>query len=313
MPRRLTTSPDAPPLNAGRWNVPALVVGLIAGGLVGVAWGVAGGNVVDWVAAAFAAVAVGTLVWLTGDAVADRLRASGGTRSLSDDRPPEWAANARSESRQHAERAAAIADGVGDAYLSTQRYVAEYFRRANAWVGETNRRLHGRFSVVAVAAVCGVLAAVCGMTPERAKELSFLALGWPAVAAAVAATFAGVELLARGRRWERVFAAWREWATDSETPDLPPPTPAVELVKPAVAKKVSAPPPPPPVVELVAPPPPPPPPPPPKPVPPPPKPVPPPPPPPKPAPDPAPPVHSVFEKLKGLDLKPPQDDDNDRK
>jgi hypothetical protein len=149
------------------------------------------------------------------------------------------------------------------------------------------------------------------MTPERAKEQSFLTLGWPAVASALTATFAGMEVLARGRRWERVFAAWREWATDSETPDLPPPTPAVELVRLPVAKKVTVPPPPPPVVELVTPPPP-------KPVPPPPppppKPVPPPPPPPKPVvPPPPPPVPSVFERLKGLDVKPPQDDDNDRK
>lgn len=307
MSRRPTTPPDAPPLAAGRWNVPALVAGLIAGVVVGAAWGVAGGTVVDWVAGAFAAAAVWCLVWLIGDAAADRLRAGGGLRGLSDSRPPEWAADARGQSRRHAERAAAIADGVGDPYLSTQRYVAEYFRRANTWVGETNRRLHGRFALVAMAAVCGVLAAVCGMTPERAKEQSFVALGWPAVASALAGTIAGMEVLARGRKWERVFAAWREWATDSETPDLPPPTPAVELVRPPVAKKAA--PPPPPVVELVAPPPPPPPP---KPAPPPPpKPV--PPPPPKPVAPPPPPVPSLFEKLKGLDVKPPQDDDYDTK
>ncbi len=303
MPRPHTTLPAPPPLSAARWSTPAVVVGVLVGVLVGVTWGAVGGNVIDWIASVFAAGAVACAVWLTVDAVADRLRAGGGVRTLSDARPPDWAEAARSESRQHAERAAAIADGVGDPYLSTQRYVAEYFRRANAWVGETNRRLHGRFPLVAAVAVCGVLAAVCGMTPERAKGQSFVALGWPAVVAAVASTVAGMEVLARGRRWERVFAAWREWATDCETPDLPPPTPAVELVKPPKLKKATAPPPPPPpVVELVTPPPPPPPP----------KPVPAPPPPPKPVVPPS-PVPSVFEGLKGLDVRPPPDDDNDRK
>ncbi len=304
---RVRAAADAPPLNAGRWPVPAVVVGLLAGALAGIAWGVVGGNFVDWVAAVFVAGAVGCLVWWAGDAIADRLRASGAFHSLNDARPPEWAEAARTESRGHAERAAAIADGVGDPYLSTQRYVAEYFRRANGWVQETNRRLHGRFVLVAVVAVCGVLAAVCGMTPERAREQSFVALGRPAVHAAVAATVAGMDELARGRRWERVFAAWREWATDRETPDLPPPTPAVELVRLPKPKKVSVPPPPP--VELVTPPPPPP-----KPVPlPPPKPVAPPPPPLPPKPVASPPPPSAFERLKNLDLNAPNDDDNDRK
>ncbi len=313
MPRRPATPSDAPPLAAGRWSVLTLVLGQVVGLAGGVACGVIGEGGIDWVAAAFTAGAGGCLMWLIGDAIVDRLRAGGGRRSLSDARPPEWAADARTESRQHAERAAAIADGVGDPYLSTQRYVAEYFRRANAWVGETNRRLQGRFSLVAAVAVCGVLAAVCGMTPQRAKEQSFVALGWPAVVAAVAATFAGMEVLARGRRWERVFAAWREWATDSETPDLPPPTPAVELVKPPAAKKAPVPPPPPSVVELVAPPPPP------KPVPsppPPPKPVPPPPPkpvPPPPSVNPPQPLPGEMERLKNLNLNPPPNDDYDTK
>jgi hypothetical protein len=300
MPRRSPTPLDQPPLNAGSRSVSALAVGLVVGVLVGVGWAVAlGGGAIDWLAAGFAAGAVGCLVCLMADAVVDRLRVGGGMSGLDTDRPPpDWANVARTESRQHAERVAALADGMGDPYLSVQRYVSEFFRRANGWVTETNRRLQRRFPLVAVVAVCGVLAAVCRMTPERAREWAFVDLGWPAVLAAVLATLAGMELLSRGRRWERVFAAWREWATDSETPQLPPPSPAVELVKvPPPKKPPVPPPPPPPVVELIV---------------------------PSPSPlspaksvspppPPPPPVPSAFERLKNLDLNPAPADDNDSK
>lgn len=310
---RSATPADDPPLNAGRWSVFAsALAGLIAGVAVGVGWAVSLGlGVEDLVAGVSGGASVGALVCLLVDATIDRIRASGATAQLhSAHRPPEWADAARTESRQRTERGATIADGVGDPYLSVQRYVSEYFRRANGWVQETNRRLQGRFPLVAVGAVLGVLAAVCRMTPDRVKVWTFLELGWPAVLAAVVATLAGIELLSRSRRWERVFSAWREWATDSETPTLPPPSPAVELVKPPKPKKATAPPL---VVELVTPPspsaPPPP-----KPTPPPlplpPKPV---PPPPKPTPSPPPPLPSAFERLKSLDLSPSSDDDNDRK
>lgn len=298
MPRRSPTPLDAPPLNAGRWHWFAPVAGGWFAAIAFPVWGPGtGGLMVDWLAAGFAAGAAGCLAGLWADAVVNRLRSVGVVVSLQLGRPPEWANVARTESRQHAEQMAAIADGMGDPYLSVQRYVSEYFRRANGWVQETNRRLQRRFPLVALVAVFGVLAAMCRMTPERAREWKFVELGWPAVLSAVMATLAGMELLSRGRRWERVFAAWREWATDSETPQLPPPSPAVELVKVPTPKKPPVPPPPPPpsVVELVVP-----------------QPVPPPPPPPaKPV---TPPVPSAFERLKNLDLNPsPADDDNDRK
>lgn len=300
MPHPRSTA-DHPPLSAGRWGVASLLAGVVATLVVGGAWvGLLGGEVVDWIAAGLAALAAGLLTTLAADAVADRLRASGGANGLLHDRrPPEWARAARTDSRHAAERAAAAAEGVGDPYLSTQRYISEYFRRANGWVQETHRRLQGRFPLVAVAAVLGVLAGACRMTPSRAHQAGFVELGWPAVLAAVLATAAGAEVLARGRRWERVFALWREWATDSETPDLPPPSPAVELVPPPKPKRTPPPPPPAPVVELVTPPPPPPPP----------KPVPPPPPVLVPPPPPPPPVFKGFENW-----SPAQpDDDNDRK
>lgn len=321
-----------PPLNAARWGVGPLLTGLVTGGVVGAAWAVLlGGEVFDWVGCAFAAVAAACLGWLAADAVFDRLRATGAAGGLVvGRRPPEWAAVARTDSRQRAEQSAGAGDGMDDPYLSTRQYVSEFNRRANAWIHEATRLVQGRFPLVAVAAVCGVLAGACRMTPERAKAGGFVELGWPAVLAATLATVAAVELLSRRRMWEQVFAAWREWAADSEGPDLPPPSPAVDLVEPPKPKRVPVTPPPPPppvavptvaarkkksstqapwvdrpipqttptpaapVVELVTSPPPPPP-----------KPVPPPPPPPPPPP-------SAFDKLRNLDLNPP-DDDNDRR
>lgn len=298
MPRPATVT-DAPPLHSARnaaaaENVVALVAVLFTGGVCAVL----SREMVDWLAGAFATLAAGGLGWQLTDAFVDRRRARRGLRSLaSNSRPPEWASVARAAAREHARRAATLADDIGDPYVSTQRYVSEYFRRANCWVAETNRRLQGRFPLVALAAVSGVLSAVCRMTPERAQQSSFLELGWPAVLTALMATAAGAELLARQGMWERVFAAWREWATDSESPDLPPPSPAVELVTPPKPKKPRVPQPTPPVVvELSTPPPPPPP----KPVPPPPPPV-------------APPLPAAFERLKNLDLKSSPDDDNDRR
>jgi hypothetical protein len=249
---------DVPPLNAGRWGVVPPLAGVVAGGVVGAAWAVLlGGEVFDWVGCAFAAVAAVCLGWLAADAGIDRLRATGAVGGLVvGQRPPEWAAAARTESRERVEQSAGTGDGMGDPYQSTRQYVSEFFRRANAWIHETTRLVQARFPLVAVAAVCGVLAGVCRMTPERARAGGFVELGWPAVLAAIMATAAAVELLSRRRMWEKVFAAWREWAADSEGPDLPPPSPAVDLVEPAKPRKVSVIPPPP---VVVAPPPPPPP------------------------------------------------------
>lgn len=265
MSRRPNPSMDVPPLNAGRWGVVPPLAGLVAGGVVGAAWAVLlGGEVFDWVGCGFAAVAAVCLGWLATDAVLDRLRAIGAGELAVGRRPPEWAADARTESRERVEQSAGSRDGAGDAYTSTRQYVGEFFRRANAWVHEVTRLVQGRFPLVAVAAVCGVLAGACRMTPERAKAGGFVELGWPAVLAAVLATVAAVELLSRRRAWEKVFAGWREWAADSEGPDLPPPSPAVDLVEPPKPRRAAVtpplpplPPPPPPPVVVVPPPPPP--------------------------------------------------------
>ena len=292
MPRR-RIEPDAPPLPAALWTPAPVVAGGVAGVLVGVAWGWAGGEWVEWAAGGLFGLAAGVTAALLIEARADRRRAGGAEAGLKGERPAGWAEEARGASRHHAEQLARASDGPGDPYLSTQRYVGEFFRRANAWADATRGRLVGRFPLWALAAVLGVAGGCVRLTPERAKELNFVALGWPAVLSAVVGTLGGAEALGRGGRWERVWARWREWATDREAPALPPPSPLVPVSAPPPPKpKPVPPPPPPPVVPLVKPPPPPPPPP---------KPVPPPP--------PAPPIFDAFKNWN----PPPPDDGNDAK